>query len=148
MHKSVMLPGMWGEIDSEKIDEPQMSYGVVTHRSEYRHVAFSGSVFPDGDIEHQTREILAHKGQALEDLGGSFDDVTTMRLYVRQEHLDEETQVRIHEVRAEFFERPHYPATTMIGVADLVHEDALIEIEIEAEIPDDGWETDVLTDEE
>ena len=34
------------------------------------------------------------------------------------------------------------------SVADLLHEDALIEIEIEAEIPEDGWETEVITGDE
>ena len=148
MNKTVILPGMWGDVDSEEIDEPQMSYGVATHRPGYRKVVFSGAVHPEGDAAEQTRTILAHRRHALSDLGGSMDDVTTLRLYVREEVLSEETQTRIHEARAEFFERPHYPAATMIGVADLLHEDALLEIEVEAEIPDDDWETEVVTGEE
>lgn len=75
MKKTVVLPGMWGNIDSEKIDEEQMSYGVVTHRPGYKHVVFSGSAWPGGDIEEQTREILSHKRNALADLGGSMDDI-------------------------------------------------------------------------
>ena len=71
-----------------------------------------------------------------------------LRTFVREEALSRETRSRLHEVRAEFFERPHYPAATMVGVADLLSEDALIEIEIEADIPDNSWDTDVLTDEE
>jgi enamine deaminase RidA (YjgF/YER057c/UK114 family) len=145
--KTVMLPGMWGAIDSETIDEAQMSYGVVTHRPGYKRVVFSGSASREGDIGEQTREILEHKRKAIADLGGSMDDVTVLRLYVREEVLSEETQTRIHEVRADFFERPHYPAATMIGVADLLGESALVEIEIEAEIPDDGWETEIIDDE-
>jgi enamine deaminase RidA (YjgF/YER057c/UK114 family) len=148
MEKTAILPGMWGAIDSDEIDEEQMSYGVVTHRPGYRKVVFSGSVHPEGDVAEQTRAILQHKGEALDDLGGSYDDVTVMRLFVREEELDRETQTRIHEVRAEFFESPHYPAATMVGVAELLHEDALVEIELEAEIPDDGWETEVVSGEE
>jgi enamine deaminase RidA (YjgF/YER057c/UK114 family) len=139
---------MWGPVDSDEIDELQMSYGVVTHRSGYKKVVFSGSGHPEGDVADQTRTVLAHKEQAIADLGGSMGDVTTLRTYVREDVLSPETQVRIHEVRAEFFERPHYPAATMVGVADLLHEDVLVEIEIEAEIPDDGWGTEVVTDEE
>ena len=32
----------------------------------------------------------------------------------------------------------------MVGVADLVVADALVELEVEAEISDDEWETDVF----
>jgi enamine deaminase RidA (YjgF/YER057c/UK114 family) len=148
MEKTAIVPGMWGEMDSEEIDEAQMSYGVVTHRPGYRKVVFSGSVHPEGDVAEQTRTILEHKREALADLGGSYDDVTVMRLFVREEVLSRETQIRIHEVRADFFESPHYPAATMVGVSELLHEDALVEIELEAEIPDDEWETEVLTGQE
>lgn len=148
MEKTVILPGMWGKVNSEEIDEEQMSYGIVTHRPRYKKVVFSGAVHPDGDIKEQTRQILAQKQRALDAHGGSFDDVTILRMFVREEILSHETQVRINEARAEFFERPHYPAATMVGVGDLLHEDALIEIEIEAEIPDDDWEMEVITEDE
>lgn len=145
MRKHVLLPGMFGGMDdAEGIDEPQMAYGVVTERPTFRRVVFSGAVAIEGDVAAQTRTILAEKADALDDLGGSYDDVTEMRLYVREEHLDGATQRRVHEVRGEFFESPHYPAATMVGVADLVHDDALIEIEVVAEIPDDEWETTTL----
>lgn len=146
MRKTVILPGMWGNLESEEIDEEQMAYGVVTHRDGYKHVDFSGSVWTEGDIAEQTRRILSHKRNAIDELGGSMDDVTVFRAFVREEALTRENQTRMHEVRAEFFERPHYPASTTVGVADLFGEDALVEIELEAEIPDDGWETEVLTD--
>ena len=147
MKKTVVLPGMWGEMDSETIDEPQMSYGVVTHREGYSEVSFSGSIHPEGDIADQTREILSHKSEALADLGGSMDDVTRMQLFVLDDVLSRETQVRIHEVRGEFFERPHYPAATMVGVSELLHEDALVEIELEAVIPAEDWEVAVVSGE-
>ena len=148
MKKTVILPGMWGNIDSEELDEEQMSYGVVTHRPGYKHVTFSGSIWPEGDITEQLRQILSHKQNAINDLGGSMDDITVLRAFARDEILSWETKTQMHEVRAEFFEHPHYPASTTVGVADLLHEDALIEIEIEAEIPDDEWETEVITDDE
>ncbi len=146
MDKTIIFPGMWGRIDSEAIDEPQMSYGVVTHRPGYKKVTFSGAVHPEGDIEEQTRTILTRRQQALDDLGGSMDDVTTLRLFVREDILSPETQVRIHEVRSEFFERPHYPAATMVGVGSLLQEESLVEIELEAEIPDDDWNTEVISE--
>lgn len=147
MKKTVILPGMWGKVNSETLDEEQMSYGIVIHRHEFKKVVFSGAVHPEGDIKEQTREILAQKQRAISAHGGSFDDITTLRMFVREEVLSPDTQVRINEARAEFFDRPHYPAATMVGVSELLHEDALIEIEIEAEIPENDWETEVITDE-
>lgn len=145
MRKHVLLPGMFGEMDEDAdVEEPQMAYGVVTERADCRRVVFSGSLAVEGDVAEQTRAILERKGEALADLGGGFDDVVEMRIYVRKSVLDRDTQTRIHEVRAEFFESPHFPAATMVGVADLLHEDALLEIELVAEIPDDAWETTVL----
>jgi hypothetical protein len=44
----------------------------------------------------------------------------------------------VDAVRAEFFEYPHYPASTMVGVADLLGDEMLVEVEIEAEIPREG----------
>ncbi len=77
-----------------------------------------------------------------------MDDIVITRYYVREDHLNRTTQASIHEARDEFFDRPHYPASTMIGTGSLLVEDALVEIEIEAEIPDEDWETDVLTEED
>lgn len=125
-----------GPIESEEIDEEQMSNGVVTPG--YRKVVFSGAVHQEGDVAEQTQEILARKGAALAEHGVSYDDATVLRFFVREEVLSRETQVRIHEARAEFFESPHYPAATMVGSSELLPEDALVEVEMEAEIPDDG----------
>lgn len=147
MEKTVILPGMWGDIDSDQIDEPQMAYGVVTHHDDHKRVTFSGSVHPEGGIEEQVRQILTHKEHALQDLGGSMDDVVRMQLFVRDDVLSRDAQTRIHEVRAEFFDSPHYPAATMVGVSALLTDDALVEIELEAEIPAADWETDVVTGE-
>lgn len=144
MKKTAILPGMWGDVESDEIDELQMSYGVVTHRPGYKKVIFSGTGHPEGDITEQTRGILAQIQESLADLGGSMADVTTLRLFVREDVLSQETQVQIHEVRAEFFEHPHYPAATMVGVAQLLYEEMLIEIETEAEIPEDDWETEII----
>jgi enamine deaminase RidA (YjgF/YER057c/UK114 family) len=76
-----------------------------------------------------------------------MDDVVSMRLFVREDALSRETQAEIHEVRHEFFDHPHFPASTMVGVARLLHPGALVEIELEAEIPADDWNTDVVTGE-
>lgn len=50
MKKTAILPGMWGDVESDEIDELQMSYGVVTHRPGYKKVIFSGTGHPEHGI--------------------------------------------------------------------------------------------------
>jgi enamine deaminase RidA (YjgF/YER057c/UK114 family) len=76
-----------------------------------------------------------------------MDDVVSMQFFVREDVLSRETQAEMHEVRAEFFERPHFPASTMVGVDSLLDPDGLVEIEMEAEIPDEDWNAAVVTGE-
>ncbi|UPV76007.1 RidA family protein [Halorussus limi] len=147
MQKTVILPE-WRTVASDDLDEPKSSYATVTRHADHRRVVFSGALSPEGGLAEQVRTVLSHRERALEDLGGSMDDVVEMQLFVREDALSRETQATIHEVRDEFFERPHYPASTMVGVAALLDPDALVEIAIEAEIPDDEWETEVVTGEE
>lgn len=144
MEKTVIIPDWW-TVDSDDLDGASSAYGVVTQRPGYRHVSFSGGMAPEGDIEDQTRTILSHKRDALEAPGGSMDDVVTLRCFVLSEVLSRETQAKIHEARADFFEHSHYPASTMVGVVSLLREDGLVEIELEAEIPDDERDASVIT---
>lgn len=147
MKKTVLAPEL-SDLDSDELETTASSVGVVTHRQSYRKVALSGLVWPESDLETQTRTVLGHVAEIVGELGGSMDDVTTTRWYVRDGALTAENRARMHEVRAEFFDLPHYPASTMVGVADLVDEDALVELKVEAEIPDDEWETDVFRGDE
>ncbi|USZ69967.1 RidA family protein (plasmid) [Halorussus salilacus] len=144
MDKTAILPE-GRTVESDDLDEPASSYGTVTHHADHARVVFSGSIWPEGGVAEQVRQILAHKEMALGDLGGTMDDVVSMQFFVRDDVLSRETQGEIHEVRSEFFSRPHYPASTMVGVASLLDPDALVEVELEAEIPNDGWDTDVIT---
>ena len=144
MKKTVLAPE-YGDIDSEELDTTVSSLGVVTHRNGYRKVVLSGALWPDGSLEEQTETILEYVHEAVVDeLGGSMDDVTLLRFFVRDDVLTPENRAKIHEVRGDFFDLPHYPASTMVGVSTLVAGDALLEIEAEAEIPDDEWSAEVV----
>ena len=74
-----------------------------------------------------------------------MEDVTMLRFYAREEHLTDDVRTRLHECRRDRFESPEYPAATMVGVSELVHEDAALEIEAEAFVPDEEFETTVVT---
>lgn len=145
MRKTVVLP-TWRESPSNELAEPNSSYATIVHHDDHRRVAFSGGLAVEGDVGEQVRTVLARRREALQDFGGSMDDVIVTRYFVRDDHLDRETQAAIHEARDEFFERPHYPASTMVGTGSLLAEDALVEIEIEAEIPNGEWDATVLTE--
>ena len=68
---------------------------------------------------------------ALEPVGGTLEDIACVNVFlVNMEHLQ-----AVHEVRAQFWS-DHYPASTLVQVAGLVHPDYLIEINATAIIPE------------
>lgn len=83
-----------------------------------------------GDIREQTRQVLRNVGRVLEQAGGTFRDVVKVTVYIRNMHHFRE----IHDVRLEFFDAAHLPASTMVEIASFVHPDALVEIDAVAAI--------------
>jgi enamine deaminase RidA (YjgF/YER057c/UK114 family) len=97
------------------------------------------------DVEGQTREALSTvRTVVCDDLGGELMDVVHLRVFVRESALTPESRADVHRVRRQAFEWPYYPSSTVVGVASLVEDAALVELETEVFVPDDGWETDVL----
>ena len=90
-----------------------------------------GTVAGIGDIEAQTRQVCENIKAAVEQAGGSMDDICRVDVYVRNmEHFD-----KIHEVRREYFNAPA-PASTMVEVSKMTSPDYLIEINAIAVIGD------------
>ncbi|MSY17739.1 MAG: RidA family protein [Actinobacteria bacterium] len=86
-----------------------------------------------GDIKAQTKQVLINLLAALELAGGTIDDIVRMRVYVTPP-FSKELFAKIHEVRAEFFNKAHYPASTLVVVYQLAREGAMIEIDADAVI--------------
>jgi enamine deaminase RidA (YjgF/YER057c/UK114 family) len=146
MEKILLGPGM-GELDDGTA--PAMSVGVATERADGVEVSLSGLVYPEGDPAEQADGIFEILADILtNDLDGRMEDVTLLRLYVREEHLTDDVRAQLHECRRDRFEAPEYPAATMVGVSDLVHEDAIVEIEAEAFVPDEEYDTTIVTPDE
>ncbi len=83
-----------------------------------------------GDIRAQTRQVLENIGKILAQAGGTFADVVKVVVYVK-----DMSQFRaIHDVRLEFFDEDHLPASTMVQISAFTLPDALIEIEAVAVI--------------
>jgi enamine deaminase RidA (YjgF/YER057c/UK114 family) len=90
-----------------------------------------GSIAGVGDIEAQTRQVCENIKAAVEEVGGSMDDICRVDVYVRNmEHFD-----LIHKVRRDYF-KPPAPASTMVEVCKMTSPDYLIEINAIAVIGD------------
>ena len=82
-----------------------------------------GTIAGIGDVEAQTRQVCENLKAAIEEAGGSMDDICRVDVYVRNmEHFEQ-----IHKVRREYF-RPPAPASTMVEVCKMTSPDYLIEI--------------------
>lgn len=90
-----------------------------------------GSVAGIGDVEVQTRQVCENLKAAVEEAGGTLDDICRVDVYVRNmEHFD-----AIHKVRREYF-TGIAPASTMVEICKMTSPDYLIEINAIAVIPD------------
>lgn len=122
---------------------------VVVEHTDHRHVSMAGVIATDeegnivgDDMAAQTRRVYENIEAHLADLGGGLDDIIRHRVFVTS--MDETAVDGFHDAHAEFFDAPvQFPAGTLVEIGSLVLNDAMIEIEIEAVIPDDEWETSV-----
>jgi 2-iminobutanoate/2-iminopropanoate deaminase len=90
--------------------------GMVAKRAD-------GTIAGVGDVEAQTRQVCENLKAAVEQAGGSLDDICRVDVYVRNmEHF-----AVIHRVRREYFKAPA-PASTMVEVSKMTSPDYLIEI--------------------
>ena len=120
-------------LQSSKVSAPggMMSQGVEVPAGKLVFVSgqvardLDGSVVGVGDVSAQTRKVLQNMQSVLAESGATMDDVVKVTVFVTnlERHFAD-----IHKVRAEFFTNG-YPASTMVEVKSLVHEDMLIEIE-------------------
>ena len=104
--------------------------GRVLHVSGHVSADADGNVVGVGDIRAQTRQTLVNIQSVLSVAGGVMSDIARVTVYV----TDLSGLSKIHEVRAEFFERP-YPASTLVEVSRLIRPEYMIEIEAVAVIP-------------
>ncbi|QCI67592.1 RidA family protein [Phreatobacter stygius] len=90
-----------------------------------------GSIAGVGDVSEQTRQVCENLKAAIEEAGGTLDDICRVDVYVRNmEHFD-----AIHKVRREYF-TGIAPASTMVEITKMTSPDYLIEINAIAVLPD------------
>lgn len=145
MQKTIINPNAgkgWDIFAGSGVNQLIHSDGVRVELGEVTLVYVSGKTATDengkivgpGDIKEQTRQVLRNISRILAAAGGTIDHVVRVRVFVAKP-LTREMFCQIHEARAEFFQREHYPASTMVIVDGLVREGAMIEIDADAVIP-------------
>lgn len=89
-----------------------------------------GGITGLGDIAAQTRQVCENVKAAVEEAGGTLDDIVRVDVYVTDmRHFD-----TIHEVRREFFTGPP-PASTMVEISKFSRPGYEIEMSAIAVVP-------------
>jgi len=127
------------QITSKKIRQPNGHFSHATSIEAKGKLVFisgmtarhpDGSITGIGDIEAQTRQVCENLKAAVEEAGGTLDDICRVDVYVRNmEHFE-----RIHKIRREYFTGVA-PASTMVEVTKFTSPDYLIEINAIAVLP-------------
>ena len=120
------------EIQTDKIGKPSGHFSQATMVEASGRLVFisgmlakgaDGKLIGVGDIAAQTKQVCENLKAAVEQAGGTLDDICRVDVYVRNmEHFDE-----IHKVRRQYFSSPP-PASTMVEITKMTTPDALIEI--------------------
>jgi enamine deaminase RidA (YjgF/YER057c/UK114 family) len=115
---------------------------VVVLPADGRVVHIAGQVAwnEDGVIEGETREeqlriALRHVEIALRSVGGTLDDVQSLRLYLPDFQAGPEADM-VGQVLGEVFGRDDPPASSWIGVQALAQPEYLVEVEAVAVVPE------------
>jgi enamine deaminase RidA (YjgF/YER057c/UK114 family) len=111
--------------------EPIVGYSRAVREGNFIFVTGTVGLEPDGGfgptLKDQSRRALEIIVAAIEALGGKASDVVRTRIYV----TDISRWREAAEVHSEFFESIR-PATTMVQVAKLIDDKAMVEIEADA----------------
>ena len=80
----------------------------------------------------QSEQVFGNVSAALKAAGAGWDDVIKMNGYMVGMSLERVTAYR--EVRSRYLKEGALPASTLVGVAALVHPDLLLEVEVVAAV--------------
>jgi enamine deaminase RidA (YjgF/YER057c/UK114 family) len=111
--------------------EPIVGYSRATREGDFIFVTGTLGLEPDGrfgpTLKEQTRRALAIVIAAIEALGGRASDVVRTRIFV----TDISRWREAADIHSEYFASIR-PATTMVQVAKLIDDRAMVEIEADA----------------
>jgi Putative translation initiation inhibitor, yjgF family len=92
-----------------------------------------GEMVGKNDFRAQAAQVFANLRVALAAAGASPKDVVKLNYYVVG--LNHERLAALREVRDQFIDKEHPPASTLAGVQALFREDAMLEVEAVAVLP-------------
>ena len=85
----------------------------------------SGELVGAGDFDAQARQVFENLSAALEAVGASWRDVVKLTYFV----VDMSRIASVREIRNEYVDTAHPPASTLVEVSGLFRDDVLIEVE-------------------
>jgi len=91
-----------------------------------------GIVLGKGDMRAQCEQVFASLTHALRAAGAGWGDVVKLNAYLVDMSADSLNIYR--EVRARYLDPKQLPASTLVGVQRLVHEELLLEVEVVAAV--------------
>ena len=83
-----------------------------------------GETYPR-DFDGQVRVAFERMRKTLEAAGGKLDDIVTMTVFI----TDMANGTHFTQLRKEFFQEGHYPASALIGIKELARPEMMIEIQ-------------------
>ena len=98
-------------------------------------VNLAGEIVGQGDIARQTEQIFENIIAGLAAAGATLEHVVRMTIYVVD--YSAEKREAMQSIRNRYIPEDGGPASTLIGVSKLVHDDFLVEIEVQAIVADD-----------
>ncbi len=93
-----------------------------------------GHVIGKGDMGAQAEQVFRSLTHNLRAAGAGWGDVVKMNGYMVQ--MSPESVGLYREVRARYLDAKRMPASTLVGVDRLVHDDLLLEVEVLAAVAD------------
>lgn len=115
------------------------SYGAVPAAGRTVYVAGITGERPDGSIADGLVEQFADAcrgvARVVEEAGGSTSDVVSVNIYTTDVAAYRASLRELGEMYRAVFGR-HYPPTALIGVSELFHPDAVVELVCVAVVPD------------
>jgi enamine deaminase RidA (YjgF/YER057c/UK114 family) len=91
-----------------------------------------GFVVGKGDMRAQTEQVFKSLTHNLKAAGAAWGDVVKLNGYMV--NLNNEALNQYREVRARYLDPKRLPASTLVGVERLVHDDLLLEVEVIAAV--------------
>jgi enamine deaminase RidA (YjgF/YER057c/UK114 family) len=127
-------------VNPKELYDPRFFTHAVAVEGDARLVHVSGQVSYDrdgivvgeGDMRAQCEQVFKSLTHSLRGAGATWADVIKVNGYMVG--MNSEAVMVYREVRSRHLSRAQMPASTLVGVHRLVHEDLLIEVEVVAAV--------------